>query len=181
MALEPGLSDVEVKAAEAAYRVHFPPDLRDVLQTALPVDSRGHKADSHMVPNWRDLSDFRTFGRLNWPWLGAVFDIERGADRGWLAAWGPPPPDLPSWIRRFGDRFDAAPRLIPIYSHRYIPQEPSLAGNPVFSVHQLDVICYGSDLANYLVREFFRSPDSERPDFGEIRDIPFWSEFANLD
>lgn len=43
----------------------------------------------------------------------------------------------------------AAPRLIPICSHRYIPEEPHDAGNPVFSVMQSDVIYYGADLANY--------------------------------
>ena len=47
-----------------------------------------------------------------------------------------------------------APVLIPICSHRYIPAEPFESGNPVFSVHQTDIIYYGADLMDYLQNEF---------------------------
>lgn len=48
----------------------------------------------------------------------------------------------------------AAPRLLPIYSHRYLLAEPCRAGNPVFSVYQSDIIVYGTDLRTYLLHEF---------------------------
>jgi hypothetical protein len=37
---------------------------------------------------------------------------------------------------------------------RYIPAEPNESRNPVFSVHQTDIIHYGNDLADYFQREF---------------------------
>ena len=66
----------------------------------------------------------------------------------------------------------AAPRLIPIYGHRMMPDEPQEPGNPVFSVHQTDIIHYGFDLADYLRHEFGlpgREPWPER-----VRPIRFW-------
>ena len=48
----------------------------------------------------------------------------------------------------------AAPRLIPVFGHRMMPAEPHQTENPVFSIHQADIICYGFDLADYLRREF---------------------------
>jgi len=35
-----------------------------------------------------------------------------------------------------------------------MPAEPHQTENPVFSIHQADIICYGFDLADYLRREF---------------------------
>jgi hypothetical protein len=52
--------------------------------------------------------------------------------------------------------------LVAVYGHRYIPAEPGLAGNPVFSIHQSDVIVYGSSLASYLAAEFGVVSDDER-------------------
>jgi hypothetical protein len=40
-------------------------------------------------------------------------------------------------------------KLIPIFVHRMMPDDPHLAGNPVFSVHQTDIIHYGFALADY--------------------------------
>jgi hypothetical protein len=53
-----------------------------------------------------------------------------------------------------------------------IPDEPNLAGNPVFSVHQTDIIYYGFDLADYL-RHDFHIPGRE-PWPENIRQIRFW-------
>ena len=51
-------------------------------------------------------------------------------------------------------RVAAAPTLVPIYSHRYIPAEPLRVDNPVLSVQHADVICYGENLRDYLDKEF---------------------------
>ena len=64
--------------------------------------------------------------------------------------------------------------LIPIYSHRYMPAAPAPAGSPVFSVHQTDVIYYGSDLVSYFQSEFFNIPDRKSP----THRVDFWSELA---
>jgi len=69
--------------------------------------------------------------------------------------------------------FAAAPKLIPLYGHRNLPQEPFRKTNPVFSVYQMDVICYGVDLEDWFQRERNRWLEwSGRP----IKEIRFWSE-----
>ena len=79
-----------------------------------------------------------------------------------------------------------APRLIPILSHRYMPDDPPLAGNPVFSVYQTDIIYYGYDLASYFESEFPGGQEG-RPGGGiyqpdvfrkQPRPIRFWDEIV---
>jgi hypothetical protein len=85
--LERGLSDLEVDAAEAAYQLRFPPDLRACLQTALPLAPDTGPEKRALVPNWRDLTDPAIVIRLSWPWEGIVFDLEHGSHGGWVDAW----------------------------------------------------------------------------------------------
>ena len=40
-----------------------------------------------------------------------------------------------------------------------MPSEPFTEGNPVFSVHQTDIIAYGVGLADYLTHEFLFTED----------------------
>jgi hypothetical protein len=70
----------------------------------------------------------------------------------------------------------AAPRLIPIYQHRMIPDAPHEPGNPVFSVHQTDIIVYGSNLQDYLTHEFSMSEDEQMDSTVPTvtRQIAFW-------
>ena len=75
-------------------------------------------------------------------------------------------------------RVAQAPRLIPVMGHRYIPAEPELAGNPVFSVYQTDIIYYGVDLATYLRCEFGQL-DHVNAVREEARRIRFWSELVS--
>ena len=69
-----------------------------------------------------------------------------------------------------------APKLIPLISHRYLPEEPHEPGNPVFSVYQADVIHYGADLTDYFEREF--AGWSHRPWPDHIKYIRFWSDLV---
>ncbi len=64
--------------------------------------------------------------------------------------------------------------MIPVFAHRMLPSEPHLEGNPVFSVHQTDIIYYGFDLDDYLRHEF-RLP-GRRPWPEHVRTIELWSK-----
>jgi hypothetical protein len=80
--LERGLTDEEIGQVEAKYAIRLPPDLRLLLQTALPVSTG--------FPNWRlsltSPDEYReTLSQLDWPWEGMVFDMEHGF---WLKQWG---------------------------------------------------------------------------------------------
>jgi hypothetical protein len=157
-----GLADGEVAAAEARFGFRFPPDLRAFLQTALP---RGER-----FPDWRSGNESALRDWLDLPHDGILFDIEHNGF--WLEDWGPRPRTLADTKRAASDLVAAAPKLIPIFAHRMMPEEPHLPGNPVFSVHQTDIIYYGFDLADYLRNDFHLSGRELWPE--KIRPIRFW-------
>jgi hypothetical protein len=107
---------------------------------------------------------------LAWPFEGLLLDIEHGL---WWPHLGERPDTAEKRVEVLRAAIAAAPRLIPILGHRYLPAEPNESGNPVLSVHQHDIIYYGRDLTDYFDREFHRTPGP----FGSMRRIRFWSDF----
>jgi len=67
-----------------------------------------------------------------------------------------------------------APKLIPIYTHRYMPMIDE-KNNPIFSIHGVDVICYGTRIDEYFQIEFGEKKQ-ESIKYSEIKQIPFWTE-----
>jgi hypothetical protein len=51
----------------------------------------------------------------------------------WWPEWGEKPDAAADQYRRLRQIFSAAPTLIPLFGHRYIPEEPFETGNPVLS------------------------------------------------
>ncbi|WP_254510381.1 SMI1/KNR4 family protein [Anatilimnocola floriformis] len=164
IAFAAGLTDAEVSSVESEFGFRFPPDLREFLQTALPV--------SDGFPNWRSGSRDALRKWLAVPREGVLFDIEYNAF--WLDEWGPRPNTLDQALEMIRPILAAAPMLIPVYKHRMLPERPHLAGNPVFSVHQTDIIYYGADLCDYLQREFLRKQDAQWSIPDSLRQIDFW-------
>jgi hypothetical protein len=164
---EPGLTDREVADTEARFGLQFPPDLRELLQYRLPCGQLPFTAIPGSTPKYSGFWDWRhgdvdeLESRLDWPLEGVLFDIEH--NDWWLPQWGTRPTALEAAFTIARKRIAEAPRLIPIYGHRYLPDEPSQAGNPVLSVWQTDIIQYGHDLADYFEREFGMS----KGEFGE--------------
>ena len=166
--LAPGLTDAEVDEVQERFGFRFPPDLRALLQYALPI--------APGFPNWRDESEESLRSRLDWPRDGTLFDIEHNAF--WMDEWGPRPDNLATAFEVASQEIAIAPVLIPVFSHRYIPEEPHLSGNPVFSVYQTDIIYYGANLAEYFSNEFLpRENFSLSPN---IREIRFWSRVIEM-
>ncbi len=157
-----GLTDAEIAEAESRFGFRFPPDLREFLQTALP---RGPQ-----FPDWRSGDEAALRDWLDLPRQGILFDIEHNDF--WLHEWGPRPASLDKALTVACELVTAAPRLIPIYLHRMMPDEPHLPGNPVLSVHQTDIIHYGFDLADYLRTEFGLGGNAPGPE--QVRPIRFW-------
>jgi len=162
-----GLSEQELVRIESNFRFVFPPDLRAMLSLALPI-SKG-------FPDWRsaEAEDLETM--LDWPADGICFDISHNAF--WFDAWGDRPLDTDTACSTAREHIADAPVLIPIFGHRYIPSQPSLADNPVFSIWQSDITYYGRDLLDYLNREF-RVSHRDTPIAGTRR-IPFWSDLIS--
>ena len=165
-----GLTDEEIKSTELKYNFIFPPDLREFLFYALPI--------SQGWVDWRNGDEKVIQGRLNWPYEGICFDIEH--NNFWMNDWGEKPTVLEDCFAVAKKNIDSAPKLIPICSHRYIPDSPNLAGNPIFSVYQTDIIYYGSNLDNYFENEFsYYFKTSEHIISGPIRKIELWSNIVD--
>jgi hypothetical protein len=160
--LAEGLSDREVATVEARYGFRFPADLRAFLQTALPRGGR--------FPDWRGGDDQTLRSMLALPREGIAFDVTHNGF--WLDEWGPRPATDGEALRILDQELDAAPRLIPVYGHRMMPDDPSDAGSPVFSVHQTDIIHYGLDLASYFSNDFGVPAFTTPPE--KARAIRFW-------
>ena len=172
--LETGLSERELSRAEEIYDFRFPPDLRALLGAALP-SSLSEDKDNSRFPNWRDVPNDYIQMRMEWGLDGVLFDVEMNDF--WVESWNERPVDLGAALQIARREFAAVPKLIPVYGHRFLPCEPCKSGNPVFSVHQTDVIYYGSDLLEYFQNEF--SDNYQLKGFGTtIHRIPFWSFLA---
>lgn len=168
---EEGLSTGEIDDVERRFGFRFPPDLRALLSLGLPV--------SDGFPNWRSDPDDELQRRLDWPAGRFCFDIEHSGF--WYDPWGPRPDGLQDACALARRQVAALPKLVPIYSHRYIPSEPAQPGNPVFSVWQpVETIRYGDDLSTYLLREFgpLAGPPPPTPTGEAARTIPFWDDLV---
>ncbi|QDT88969.1 hypothetical protein Pan161_05880 [Gimesia algae] len=183
----PGLTDQEVEQIETTFGFCFPPDLRAFLQIALPVSLKT-AGNRQPFPDWRAGNQSDLQKRFDGPWEGMVFDIEQNAF--WLDEWGIKPDELQDAIDIAHRYVSQAPTLIPVYSHRYIPATPSEAGNPIFSVHQTDIIYYGQNLWDYIEQEFGEHEEgwyageryaefTEAQYFAAHRNIPFWSRLVS--
>jgi hypothetical protein len=165
---EKGMSFVEIRQIETDYNFCFPPDLKEFLMFALPV--------SVGFFNWRYASRDKIICQLSSPYEGICFDIEH--NNFWFEEWGNRPSSISDACEQAKKAFTDAPTLIPIFGHRYIPDHPCDVGNPVFSVHQTDIVYYGTNLFNYIENEFFQYFGRECYKLeGEIREIAFWSRF----
>ena len=160
---ENGLSNREIDRTEDRYGFRFPPDLREFLQTAMPKGPQ--------FPDWRSGDEAQLREWLDIPRDGVLFDIEQNSF--WLPEWGPKPAAIKDALSIASELIQAAPKLIPIFMHRMMPDEPHLPGNPVFSVHQTDIIVYGLDLHAYLHAEFHPLPMARTHDRA-MRSIRFW-------
>jgi hypothetical protein len=110
---------------------------------------------------------------------GLEFDIEHNGL--WLESWGAKPLELAGQKAALRCMVAGGPKLIPICGHRFLLAEPVVAGNPVLSIHQSDIIVYGKDLRSYLLAEFagiLGTVAAEVPgDQSSEMKIPFWGEF----
>ena len=164
-----GLTSAEVLAIQEEFQFVFPPDLAEFLMYALPVS----------FVDWRNGERSHIQEVLAWPYEGICFDIQHNAF--WMDEWGPQPADFDEACQIAKVAVERAPKLIPIFGHRYIPDTPHEYGNPVFSVCQTDIIYYGRDLFHYYENEFYwYFGKSGFSPGGEIKHIDFWTTLIEI-
>jgi hypothetical protein len=157
-----GYTQAELDRAQHRFGLVFPPDLIDLLKRKRPVD--GH--------DWTDDAAIKR--ALDWPINGLLASVEDG--RMWWPEWGRLPSSARARREVLREVLSRAPKLIPLIAHRYLPEQPHEAGNPVFSIYYTDAIYYGANLKDYFEREF--TPESSRPLPTKIKYIPFWSDLV---
>jgi hypothetical protein len=157
----PGFTQDELDDAQARYGLRFPPDLVAVLREQR-LDRR-YQWNAE-CPAIREMLEF--------PFEMLRFDVEQGF---WWPDWGERPQAKAEREEVLRSALTQAPKLIPLHGHRFLPETPAAAGNPVFSMHGFDTIYYGENLAAYLQREFGRN---RRTSAVAPRHIPFWSDLV---
>jgi hypothetical protein len=169
--LAPGLTDAEVDRLRDRFGIEPAPDHRLMLSIALPLGDDGR------WPDWRkgDSDDLQK--RVDWPADGILFDVEHNAF--WHPSWPVRPTELADARSVAMKALSDVPRLAPLYSHRYVPTQPAVAGNPVLSCYQTDIIYYGKNLLDWFNREFHQSGTRVPPE--PERRLPFWSWFLEDD
>lgn len=176
VALAPGLSALEANDAEQRFGFVFPEDLRELLSNFLPVGED--------FPNWRNLDDPSLLDMMARPiegvWHAVKYPFENLGGV-WNLSWGPKPADLEQAIRHMRGVLAQAPKLIQIFAHRYMPDQPSSSGNPVLSVvYPTDIICYAASLEEYFLKEFVEQPSEVAiASRGRARLIDFWSSLVD--
>lgn len=155
-----GYTRSELDAAQDRFSLRFPPDLVELLLDRRPSEGWDWRADDAGIRR-----------ALEFPLKGLLYDLQHNAL--WWPEWGEKPASADEQAEVLTAVVKAAPRLIPLIAHRYIPEEPHEAGNPVFSVMQSDVIYYGANLTEYFANEFGGTHQ-----VGPVRRIPFWSELV---
>jgi hypothetical protein len=140
-----GMNESKINDIEKKYQIRFPPDYREFLKILHTVDFK--PKDGQFFFNWLKNEQV-VVDKLNWPY----FSISQ--DRIWLKSWGTAPDSQDEIVNRFNKWYRDAPKLIPIFGHRYIISEPCKDGNPILSVFGSDTIIYGWNLKHYLLSEF---------------------------
>jgi hypothetical protein len=166
--LDAGLTVAELANVESTFGFRFSTDHAEFLSTCVP------SGDGWV--DWRGTPE-ALWSRLGWPAEGVLFDVEHSAY--WTPRWGPRPAIKAEAIELARSRLEEVPRLVPLYSHRYMPAGWTEPGAPVFSVYQTDVIIYGDDLLDYFEAEFGpRRRTSSTPRDDQVRAVPsvdFWT------
>lgn len=164
--LAPGLSEEELGAIENDFGFRFPPDLRELLKSFLPLGEDW--------PDWRTRNQ-HLLEWLDFPAEGVAFDVEE--NEFWSEGWGEQPEDVEDAIEEARRLVALAPMLIPVHGQAFLPSRPSVEGNPVLRVAQTEISVAGSDLGWFLYEEL----DAPRPDWspGTPRRIEFWSDLMD--
>jgi len=175
-----GLTNAEIGELEKRFQFVFPPDLRFFLQLALPL--------SPYFVNWRGEPDeLRSW--LRRPVEGILFDVQHNVF--WFPEWGTRPEETAAALLVAERHLGTVPKLIPLGDPIFtkcLPAWPNEAGNPVFSIHQTDILHAGRDLGDFL-RWFSRPQEDFDHDADEglaptavfcedYRRIPFWTELT---
>lgn len=165
-----GMDAARIAALQDELGFAFPSDLKLLLAGTIDTKSNASPWAALDRATWRgDMAIIEG---------GIAFDVEH--NNLWLRRWGEQPTSLAAALDIARRDFASWPKLFPLFGHRFLAVEPCLDDNPVFSIVQTDIICYGASLAHYLLLEFAPSRDYEHHTYAQNpRHITLWSDFAD--
>lgn len=163
---EVGLTYDEIIKIEEIYGIQFPKSLKAFLMEGLPI--------SNGFYNWRNVEQ-NNINFIKKMITTPIETIDELAEEVyWCDDWGEEPENEMDIARMVREKLKNAPKLLPIYAHRYMPmisdEQP-----PIVSIHNIDIIYYGETLEDYFQVEFGKKNQNEI-DFENIKSIPFWSD-----
>ena len=164
-----GLLQDEIDEIEKIYEIKFPKSLCEFYKQGFPVS-----ADDNRFPQWMNFSDeniSKIKKRIYAPYEWLLKYVKIGF---WVPQWGETKESNDEKIQKYLEIITDAPKLIPLYSHRYMPVLDGVDNPPVISTVGRDTIIYGGNLYEYLRNEF-----GNRGDFFVKQNhinIPFWSD-----
>lgn len=181
-----GLEAHEIDALERRWNIRFSQDYRRFLSVLNTPDRgmysvRWRNEPPEGIYEIEDQPSFFDWQRdesaltsaLEWPLKGLLFDVENASL--WPDSWGKRPQvsEVQETVSRL---VAAAPKLVPLYGHRYLLGDTASASNPVLSVWQSDIIVYGASLRNYLLLEFSDLLELNRDEAEYLRTVDFTTE-----
>ena len=179
--IAPGLTDAEFARIEGECGFEFADDHRAFLAAGLPVNTP-YMSEAGVFhtweqpwPEWRDGDPDDLHHQLGWPVRGVLREVEAGFQC--CPAWGERPDDGETAMAVARWEVDEAPRLIPVYGHRFLPAGRGTFGSPVLSVYGTDIIRYGVDLTDYVNQEFEEPRPGHPNGFPAKVTVPFWRDY----
>lgn len=163
---EDGLSLNEVVEIERIYDISFPKSLKNLLMTVLPVSTGFY--------NWRNTEISNIDFIKSVIYQPVKYIDEMPHEIYWCEQWGEEPKDEDTFNNEVRKRLKQAPKLIPIFLHRYMPILEE-ADPPVLSIHGSDIIFMGKNLKDYMNVEFGYKKQNEIQ-FSNIKPIRFWTD-----
>lgn len=166
-----GLAEGAFSDIEAAIGVQFPEDLKALLKVAVPIG----EYEGASFPDW-NKNPLKIFSSSQ-EFIEEAFKFDIENNNFWIEIFGEKPKDLTLATHQAMEVIRRAPRLIPIFGHRFISSVPASPDNPVISFLQPDdVVVYGSNLREYFEIEFEKK-ELDRIRLSDLKHVPFWSEF----
>jgi hypothetical protein len=181
-AIDAGLARAEFDRIEEQFGFRFADDHRAFLAAGLPVNTRPEPREPGVIytysepwPDWRSGDHDKLRARLNRPSEGVLFDVKH--NNFWYDSWGERPEKKASAMAIASRMLAQVPIMVPIYGHRYLPSGAGSSGHPVLSMWQTDIIYYGTNLADYIDREFGSRDVSEEP-WNPRASVGFWRDLV---
>lgn len=161
-----GLSDKEMAIIKQEYGIVFPKELMTFYKEALPI-SKGFY-------NWRDKSDINV-KNIKRAMQMPIDEVIAGSEEiDWNEEWGEEPIDPNLRKRIISNMALNAPKLIPVYFHRYIAAVEN-ERTPIFSICGTDIIYFAKSVLDYFLIELDLK-ENEIFQNNEVDHIPFWSD-----